>query len=115
MSKREWKLFVEDILESIGLIEEYVKGMEFDAFKQDRKTIDAVVRNFTIIGEATKYIPDNIKEQFAKVDWKGIQGFRNRIAHEYFGLSLSIVWDIIIKELPNLKRQMKEILEGVKK
>lgn len=115
MSKREWTLFLEDILESIGLIEEYVEGMEFDDFKKDRKTVDAVVRNFTIIGEATKYIPDNIKIQFAKVDWKGIQGFRNRIAHEYFGLSLSIVWDIIKKELPILKDQMKEILEGGRK
>lgn len=111
MSKREWTLFVEDILESIGLIEEYVKGMEFNDFQQDRKTIDAVVRNFTIIGEASKYIPDNIKVQFTQVDWKGIQGFRNRIAHEYFGISLSIVWDIITKELPSLKKQMKEILE----
>ena len=64
MSKREWKLFVEDILESIELIERYVEDMEFDDFAKDRKTIDAVVRNFTIIGEASKNIPDNIKDKY---------------------------------------------------
>lgn len=111
MSKREWKLFVEDILESVEKIEEYVKDMTLDDFKQDRKTIDAVVRNFEIIGEASRYIPDDIKSEFRKVDWKAIAGLRNRIAHEYFGISLAIVWEIIKGELPILKEQMKEISE----
>lgn len=111
MSKREWKLFVEDILESIELIEEFVKDMKLEDFKEDRKTIDAVVRNFEIIGEASKYIPDDVKNKFQKVDWKAIVGLRNRIAHEYFGISLKIVWEIIERELPILKKQMKEIYE----
>jgi len=111
MSKREWKLFVEDILESVEKIEEYVKDMTLDDFKQDRKTIDAVVRNFEIIGEASRYIPDDIKIKFQNVDWKAIVGLRNRIAHEYFGISLAIVWEIIKGELPILKEQMKEISE----
>ena len=72
MSKREWKLFVEDISESIKLIKEYIKNMDFDNFKEDRKTVDAVVRNLEIIGEASKYIPDNVKNRFQKVDWKAI-------------------------------------------
>jgi len=111
MSKREWKLFVEDILESVEKIEEYVKDMTLDDFKQDRKTTDAVVRNFEIIGEASRYIPDDIKIKFQNVDWKAIAGLRNRIAHEYFGISLAIVWEIIKGELPILKEQMKEISE----
>lgn len=111
MSKREWKLFVEDILESVEKIEEYVKDMTLDDFKQDRKTTDAVVRNFEIIGEASRYIPDDIKIKFKNVDWKAIVGLRNRIAHEYFGISLAIVWEIIKGELPILKEQMKEISE----
>lgn len=111
MSKREWKLFVEDILESIELIEEYVAKMEFEDFKKDRKTIDAVVRNLEIIGEASKNIPDEIKSSYQEVDWKGIIGLRNRIAHEYFGVSLTIVWNIIQQELPRLKKQFKQILE----
>ena len=109
MSKREWKLFVEDILESIELIESYVHDMELSDFTKDRKTIDAVVRNFEIIGEASKFIPENVKNKHAEIDWKGIIGLRNRIAHEYFGISVSIVWDIIKKELPRLKNQIKLI------
>ena len=112
MSKREWKLFVEDILESIELIEKQIGNLEFNDFSKDRKTIDAVVRNFEIIGEASKYIPDYIKEKHADVDWIGIVGLRNRIAHEYFGISLEIVWNIVKQELPKLQNQMKQILEG---
>jgi len=111
MSKREWKLFIEDILESIQLIKNYVENMGFDDFKNDRKTIDAVVRNFEIIGEASRFIPDEIKEKYENADWKGIVGLRNRIAHEYFDISLGIVWHIVMKELPTLEDQMKEILE----
>ncbi len=111
MSKREWKLFIEDILESIRLIKNYVENMGFDDFKNDRKTIDAVVRNFEIIGEASRFIPNEIKEKYENADWKGIVGLRNRIAHEYFDISLSIVWHIVMKELPTLEDQMKEILE----
>jgi uncharacterized protein with HEPN domain len=111
MSKRDWKLFVEDILESLDLIEEYVADMEFENFKEERKTVDAVVRNLEIIGEAARYIPDTVKEKFAEVDWKGVVGLRNRIAHEYFGLSLSVIWRIIKEEFKPLKEQMQEILE----
>jgi uncharacterized protein with HEPN domain len=111
MSKREWRLFIEDILESIRLIKNYVENMAFDDFKKDRRTIDAVVRNFEIIGEASKFIPDDIREKYESVDWKGIVGLRNRIAHEYFDISLSIVWHIVTKELQILEEQMKEILK----
>lgn len=115
MSKREWKLFMEDIIESIGLIRSYVENMYFDDFERDRKTIDAVVRNFEIIGEASKFIPDDIRMKYENVDWKGIVGLRNRIAHEYFDISLSIVWHIVTEELPILEEQMKGILEQSKK
>lgn len=106
---------MEDIIESIGLIRSYVENMYFDDFERDRKTIDAVVRNFEIIGEASKFIPDDIRMKYENVDWKGIVGLRNRIAHEYFDISLSIVWHIVTKELPILEEQMKGILEQSKK
>ncbi len=112
MSKREWRLYIEDILESIDLIENYIESMKLTDFKQDRKTIDAVVRNLEIIGEATKYIPGEIKIKYPDIDWKGILGLRNRIVHQYFGLSLNIVWHIIKNELPLLKEQMKQIKEA---
>jgi len=110
MSKRNWQLFIEDIAESIKLIQEYTAKMDFENFKNDRKTADAVVRNFEIIGEASKYVPEAIKNKYHKVDWQAIIGLRNRITHEYFGISLSIIWHIIKEELPKLQKQMKDIL-----
>lgn len=95
MFRRDWKLYIEDILESINLIEEYTKNYTFDDFVKDRKTIDAVLRNLEIIGEASKYIPSEIKNKNKDIDWIGIQGLRNRITHEYFGLSYQIIWVII--------------------
>jgi len=111
MPKREWKLFIEDILDAIFLIQKYVKDMDFEKFKNDRKTIDAVVRNLEIVGEAVRFLPDNIKQKYPEIDWKGMIGFRNRIAHAYFNISIEIVWHIVEKELPELKEKMKPILE----
>ena len=113
MSKRYWKLFVEDIVESIELIEKYTENINFEDFRNDKKTIDAVVRNFEIIGEASKYIPEEIKEKHKDVDWKGIIGLRNRIAHEYFGVSATIIWYILKEELPPLKEKIRLILEDM--
>ena len=114
MSKREWRLFIEDILEAIELIESYVEEMELADFNKDRKTIDAVIRNLEIIGEASKYIPDYIQKKYPEIDWIGIVGLRNRITHEYFGISLEIIWNIVKQELPVLKGQIKIILEKEK-
>jgi len=111
MSKRNWKLFLEDILESIELIENYVTNINFEDFKKDRKTVDAVVRNFEIIGEASKNIPEDIRNKHPDIDWKGIIGLRNRISHEYFGISLSVIWEIIKFELPVFKEKIKYLLE----
>ena len=111
MFEREWKLYVEDILESLDLVEQYVEGMDFDEFRKSRKTVDAVVRNLEIIGEASKFVPDRIKDKYRDVDWKGIVGLRNRIAHRYFDISLNVVWYIIQNELSPLNEYMRRILE----
>jgi len=110
MYKLNWKLFLEDILESIELIESYIADINFDNFKNDRKTIDAVVRNLEIIGETTNNIPVIVKNKYVDIDWKGMIGLRNRIAHGYFGINLTIIWEIIKKELPFLKDKMQQIL-----
>ena len=81
---------------------------------KDLTPFPLVVRNFEIIGEASKYVPDSIKGAYKDVDWQAIIGLRNRITHEYFGISLAIIWHIIKKELPKLKQQMKEILKQYK-
>lgn len=110
MSKRDWKLLVEDVLECIGKIDKYIGNIGFEDFKDDAKTVDAVVRNLEIIGEACGHIPENIKEAHRNVYWKGIVGLRNRIIHEYFGVDLKIIWHIVKQELPAVREQMEHIL-----
>jgi uncharacterized protein with HEPN domain len=110
MSRRDWLLFAEDILESIALIEGYVQEMTEEQFRTDRKTVDAVVRNLEIIGEASKYIPDDVKRSHPEVDWAGMVGLRNRIAHRYFGVSTAIVWQIAVQDLPLLKVRIEAVL-----
>lgn len=85
--------------------------MEFEDFEKDDKTIDAVVRNLEVIGEASRNIPESIKVRYQGVYWKGVVGLRNRIIHEYFGVDLKIIWHIIKEELPPLRDQMGQILE----
>jgi len=85
--------------------------MKFENFETDDKTIDAVVRNLEVVGEASRNIPENVKARYPDVYWKGVVGLRNRIIHEYFGVDLKIIWYIVKEELPILMNQMKSILE----
>ncbi len=94
MSKRQPYLLIEDIIDSGNKILEYTKGITFEEFTKDSKTIDAVIRNFEIIGEAANRLPDSFKEEHTQIDWHRIRGFRNRIVHDYFGIDYEIVWKI---------------------
>jgi len=109
--KRDWKLFLEDILEGIDRITRYVSRFSFEKFAEDEKTIDAVIRNLEVIGEASKNIPDEIRNKYHEIPWKSIVGLRNVMVHEYFGLDLENIWKIIREDLPPLKGKIKEILE----
>jgi len=113
MSKREAPLLLQDINESIKKIKSYIIGMSFEMFQNDDKTIDAVIRNFEIIGEAANRIPDEIKEKFNNVNWHRIRGFRNRIVHDYMGVDLEIIWEIIEKNLDELQVQIEEIINQI--
>lgn len=111
MSKREPKLLVSDILESAQKILDYTKGQSFEDFKRDGKTVDAVIRNFEIIGEAANRLPEEFKDSFPEIDWHRIRGFRNRIVHAYFGIDYSIVWTIKETFLPLMITQLKPLSE----
>ena len=108
MSRRDWTLFIADMQEACDRISLYVSGMDFVDFCADTRTVDAVVRNLEIIGEASNGISDDKKLLKPQVDWVAIKGLRNRIAHEYFGLSLSVIWAIVQNDLPELVRQLRD-------
>ncbi len=112
--KRDINLFFADILEAIGSIKEYTHGMGYEKFIQDKRTRDAVVRNLEIIGEAAKNIPDDVKEKYPEVNWKAITGMRDKLIHEYFGVSNPIVWETITGDIPAFEAQIKDILETEK-
>lgn len=109
MSKRNSQLLVGDILDSAAKILNYTDGITFDQFTKDGKTIDAVIRNFEIIGEAANRLPEEFKDRYPEIDWHRIRGFRNRIVHDYFGIDYSIVW--LIKEtfLPSMIAQLEQL------
>jgi uncharacterized protein with HEPN domain len=106
MSKRPTDLLLDDIRESIDRIEEYTRGMSFEDFSKDQKSIDAVARNLEIMGEAANRLPDEFKESHSDIEWYKIIGLRHRIVHEYFGVDLDIVWRILQKDLPELRRSL---------
>jgi len=95
MSKRDMLLLLEDMLQSAQKIKLYTKDLDYNSFLADDKTIDAVVRNFEIIGEAANRIDLDFRDSNPEVEWKRIRGFRNRIVHDYFGIDYEIVWNII--------------------
>lgn len=112
MVKRELRLFLQDIVESIEQIEEYYEEIETEEkFMHDQKTQDAIVRRLEIIGEATKNIPTDSRSKFPEVPWKKVAGLRDVLTHEYFGVNIERVWTIIEKDLPGLKKQIEKIIQ----
>jgi uncharacterized protein with HEPN domain len=111
MSKRDWKILLEYILEAVDKIENYTKNLTRDDFIKNSMVVDAVVRNFEIIGEASKNVPAEVQKKLHHIPWKKLCGIRNRIVHEYFGVDLNIIWFIIENELFQLKQT---VLKGLK-
>ena len=107
---RDYKVFLEDILEAIEKVLKYTVGLSQGEFFQDEKTLDAVVRNLEIIGEAAKTIPPEIRSRYSSVDWKRIAGLRDILIHQYFGIDSEIIWDIVQNKLPLLEKQVKQML-----
>lgn len=111
MSKRAMRLYLQDILTSIKAIEEYSQGLTFETFSQDRKTVDAAVRNLEIIGEAARNVPKELQEKHPDIPWGRMISMRNKVIHEYSGVDVEILWQTIQEDLPQLKEQMKGLPE----
>lgn len=109
MKKRNSALYIHDIIDAIGKIERYTQGLSFKKFSKDQLIIDAVVRNFAVIGEAAKNVPTELRTRYSDIPWKEMAGMRDKVIHEYFGVDLDIVWKTIKKSLPNLKSILKSL------
>ncbi len=112
MSKRPIDLLLNDICQAIDRIEQYIENLSFDAFSEDQKSVDAVVRNLEITGEAASRLPDEFKEKYSAIEWHKVVGLRHRIVHEYFGVDLEIIWQILHKNLPELKQKIRQIIDA---
>ena len=95
-------------------IAEYIEGFSFTDFKRDYKTVDAVIRNFEVIGEASKNLPIEIKTKYPEVPWDEMYLLRNKVSHEYFGIDYEIIWDVAKNYLPENKLQIDSILDQEK-
>jgi uncharacterized protein with HEPN domain len=102
--------YIKHIAEAIEKIEGYMVGLTFEQFSKDTKTVDAVIRNFEIIGEAANNISQEFQNTHSEIPWNRIISMRNRLIHEYFGVNEEIVWDTCKEKLPVLKKQMEEVL-----
>jgi uncharacterized protein with HEPN domain len=110
MPDRDWRFRVQDILESMEKILSYTAGMTFEEFKRDDKTVDAVIRKFTVIGEAARHIPKQIEDRHPDLPWNEMRGMRHILVHEYFGVSLPTVWHTIQNDLPPLLPKLRAVL-----
>jgi len=110
MSKRSSNILLLDMKEAAEKILKYTKGLSFEDFLTDDKTIDAVVRNFEIIGEASLRIDEDFRLENPQIEWKKLRGFRNRIVHDYFGIDYEIVWSILSEDLEELIFQLEQLL-----
>ncbi len=109
MSHRSAELFLGDILDAVGKIEGYIRGLDRASFAADPKTIDAVARNLEIIGEASGRMPEECNTRHVVIPWRQISGLRNRIIHEYFNVDVEIVWQIVVNDIPALKSKLDAI------
>ena len=107
--KKDIKIFLEHILESINLVEEYVKDKDKSDFLKSIQLQDSVIRRIEIIGEAIKNVPNIFKEKYPQIPWKQITGMRDILIHQYFGVDLNLTWEVIIKEMPKLKKEIINI------
>jgi uncharacterized protein with HEPN domain len=112
MSKRKPDVYLQDIFESISHIQRFLEGVSEEEFYKNVEKQDAVLRRLEIIGEAVKHLPDEIRNDHPDVPWRQIAGMRDIIIHEYFGITLEMVWVVATEDILDLKTKVEEIIES---
>lgn len=113
MPPRDPRLRIDDMLTAIDRIERYTSGMTFDAFATDQRTIDAVIRNFEVMGEAARHIDEQVGATAPGVPWNDIRDMRNILIHAYFGVDVATLWKTIVDDLPPLKLALRSLMEAL--
>jgi uncharacterized protein with HEPN domain len=114
MVKRVYTDYIQDILDSIQDIENFIQGMNYEEFRDDRKTINAVIRSIEIIGEASKKIPKSLRDSQPEIPWKKMAGMRDKLTHAYFGIDLEIIWKVVSEEIIQIKPGILKIKDSLR-
>ncbi len=107
--KRDYSLYLKDILTAFESIEDFVKGLDLEEFKADDKTLSAVIRKLEIIGEATKQLSEELRSKYPDIPWKEMAGMRDRLIHFYFGVDYKLVWETVKTRIPKIKALIENV------
>jgi len=108
---QEYKVYLADMLEAVKKIKQYTKGLDKGSFEENDLVVDASIRNLLIIGEAAKRVPEAVKKSHPEIEWKKVAGLRDILVHEYSGVDMSILWDVIANKLDNLHIELEKMLK----
>ena len=109
---RNWRMYVNDMIEFAERVMSYTQGLEQDTFIADRRTYDATLRNIELIGESATHVPDAVREAHPEIAWRSIIGARNRVIHGYLGIDDDVVWDIVQSGIPSLLSGLRGLLDS---
>ena len=110
MKMRDYRDLLHDIIDAINDVESFIDDLSYDEFVKDRKTLSAVIRSIEVIGEATKNLPDRIKEKYKDLPWNRMAGMRDKLIHGYFGIDTKTLYKSARGDIPQLKTSIQEIL-----
>ena len=113
MNVRDHGSYIEDIIEHMNYAEGFIKNLSFKEFADDKKTVLSVTKCIEVVGEATKHIPDSIREKYPDIPWNDLAGIRDRLVHGYFKVNLEIVWTTVTQEFPELRPKMEKVLNDI--
>lgn len=111
MPSREWRFRIEDMLEAIDRVSRYTEGWSKEQFEADEKTVDAVIRNLIVVGEAARHVDDEVWLRFPDIPWKKLRALRNVVVHEYFGVDPEILWETLQQDLPPLVPLLRRMVQ----